>query len=176
MPLGRQGPLSRGISSAIGLATEAYAHHQEKKQIQEASSDAHNKNLVNDVQQPHDSSLALSSYDDHAASSDESSDNEDEENWIRDEIETQLEPSQANDSREEPQSIHHIIETFTHQHPPSTYQQAVNRLPCAVVIPQRRPHAKTRGFVRAYTPVLQDCGIDEATFMDFHEGFPSLYP
>lgn len=44
-------------------------------------------------------------------------------------------------------------------------------MPCSVIIPQRRPQNKTRGFVRASAPVLEECDTDEATFMDFPEGF-----
>jgi hypothetical protein len=40
------------------------------------------------------------------------------------------------------------------------------RLPCPVIIPQRRPRDKKRGFVRAYAPVLESCGIDQKTFLD----------
>ncbi|KAE8345613.1 hypothetical protein BDV24DRAFT_148186 [Aspergillus arachidicola] len=35
------------------------------------------------------------------------------------------------------------------------------RLPCPVIIPQRRLRKKDRGFVRAYAPVLADCGISQ---------------
>jgi hypothetical protein len=41
------------------------------------------------------------------------------------------------------------------------------RLPCPVIIPQRRPKDKERGFIRAYAPALLECGIDEATFLNF---------
>ncbi|KAL9116229.1 MAG: hypothetical protein Q9227_000600 [Pyrenula ochraceoflavens] len=43
------------------------------------------------------------------------------------------------------------------------------RLPCPVIIPQRRPKDKSRGFIRAYAPVLEDSGIDQKTFIDFIE-------
>ncbi|CAI7598469.1 unnamed protein product [Penicillium discolor] len=43
------------------------------------------------------------------------------------------------------------------------------RLPCPVIIPQRRPRNKDRGFVRAYAPVLRDCGIDQEVFLQFLE-------
>ncbi|KAB8226310.1 hypothetical protein BDV33DRAFT_226825 [Aspergillus novoparasiticus] len=43
------------------------------------------------------------------------------------------------------------------------------RLPCPVIIPQRRPRKKDRGFVRAYAPVLADCGISQDVFMEFLE-------
>ncbi|KAL2827388.1 hypothetical protein BDW59DRAFT_160350 [Aspergillus cavernicola] len=45
------------------------------------------------------------------------------------------------------------------------------RLPCPVIIPQRRPGAKKRGFVRAYAPVLEDCGISEDVFLKFISDF-----
>ncbi|RLL93202.1 hypothetical protein CFD26_100616 [Aspergillus turcosus] len=45
------------------------------------------------------------------------------------------------------------------------------RLPCPVIIPQRRPGAKRRGFVRAYAPVLADCGISQDVFLKFISDF-----
>jgi hypothetical protein len=47
-------------------------------------------------------------------------------------------------------------------------------LPYPVILPQRRPQIKARGFVRAYAPLLWECkGINEATFhkflTDFHK-------
>ena len=45
------------------------------------------------------------------------------------------------------------------------------RLPYAVIIPQRRPKKRERGFIRAYAPDLMRCGIDQATFLAFLDGF-----
>ena len=44
-------------------------------------------------------------------------------------------------------------------------------LRCPVVIPQRRPGSKTRGFIRAYAPVLADFDIDQETFLGFLKAF-----
>lgn len=44
---------------------------------------------------------------------------------------------------------------------------ARGRLTCPVIIPQRRPENKERGFIRAYAPALLECGIDQATFLNF---------
>lgn len=44
-----------------------------------------------------------------------------------------------------------------------------HRIPCPVIIPQRRPRNKDRGFVRAYAPVLADCGINQDVFLQFLE-------
>lgn len=45
--------------------------------------------------------------------------------------------------------------------------QPAQRLPCPVIIPQRRPRNKDRGFVRAYAPVLDECGISQDVFLKF---------
>ncbi len=44
-------------------------------------------------------------------------------------------------------------------------------LKCPIVIPQRRPGSKTRGFVRAYAPVLLEHDIDQETFLTFLKSF-----
>ncbi|CEJ62789.1 hypothetical protein PMG11_11276 [Penicillium brasilianum] len=50
-----------------------------------------------------------------------------------------------------------------------TPPQPSQRLLCPVIIPQRRPRNKGRGFVRAYAPVLADCGISQDVFLQFLE-------
>ncbi|KAK8071740.1 hypothetical protein PG996_005088 [Apiospora saccharicola] len=44
------------------------------------------------------------------------------------------------------------------------------RLSHVVIIPQRRPKTRERGFIRAYAPELHHCGIDQATFLSFIDG------
>ena len=44
-------------------------------------------------------------------------------------------------------------------------------LPCPVIIPQRRPGSRSRGFVRAYAPDLENCGITQPMFLDFLDQF-----
>ncbi|CAK7222647.1 hypothetical protein SBRCBS47491_004930 [Sporothrix bragantina] len=51
--------------------------------------------------------------------------------------------------------------------PPKTTASTAPRLRNPVVIPQRRPGNKERGFVKAYAPDLAAHGIDEAAFLDF---------
>lgn len=45
--------------------------------------------------------------------------------------------------------------------------QPTQRIPCPVIIPQRRPRNKDRGFVRAYAPVLDNCGVIQEVFLKF---------
>lgn len=46
----------------------------------------------------------------------------------------------------------------------------ISRLPKAIVIPQRRPSDRARGFVRAYAPDLLRCDNDQETFLRFIDG------
>lgn len=73
------------------------------------------------------------------------------------------------ESGEAKPDVHKLLQKFLTTHPAPTH--APGRLPCPVIIPQRRPRTKSRGFVRAYAPVLADCGIDQATFLEFLETF-----
>ncbi len=52
-------------------------------------------------------------------------------------------------------------------HPAHDIPRTLCRLPLPVIIPQRRPGTKSRGFIRAYAPVLEDSGVDQETFLVF---------
>ena len=62
-----------------------------------------------------------------------------------------------------------IIKSFLLRNPAPSTSQVTGNLPCPVIIPQRRPHKKSRGFVRAYAPVLADSGVTQDAFMQFHK-------
>ncbi|KAH0347244.1 hypothetical protein KCU83_g6925, partial [Aureobasidium melanogenum] len=57
--------------------------------------------------------------------------------------------------------------TFMQKHNERPDFEPSGRLALPVVIPQRRPKDRSRGFIRAYAPVLQDVGIDQPTWLDF---------
>lgn len=54
-------------------------------------------------------------------------------------------------------------------HPASPSTPSPIDLP--IVIPQRRPKNRGRGFVRAYSPVLASAGIEQPEFLDFVDSF-----
>ncbi|KAL2059885.1 hypothetical protein VTL71DRAFT_10040 [Oculimacula yallundae] len=59
-----------------------------------------------------------------------------------------------------------------HQQPNAHLSSQERReLPFPVIIPQRRPQNKSRGWARAYAPALAGTGIDESTFLDFIDRF-----
>lgn len=57
--------------------------------------------------------------------------------------------------------------TFMQKHKQKPSSEPSRQLALPVVIPQRRPKDRSRGFIRAYAPVLQDVGIDQFTWLDF---------
>lgn len=70
----------------------------------------------------------------------------------------------------EPNELEHA---FLQKHPLSTNVEPskTGKLPLPVVLPQRRPRTRSRGFVRAYAPLLENCGIDQATWLAFLDTF-----
>ncbi|KAF1345557.1 hypothetical protein BDV97DRAFT_361378 [Delphinella strobiligena] len=97
---------------------------------------------------------------------------EDEQDWALDEAAAppSYEQSEAEKSRSASLGtlIHEVVPDY-HSTIPNSAVTA--RLPYPVIIPQRRPGTKTRGFVHAYAPDLAPCGIDQDTFIRFIQNF-----
>ncbi|KAI9810691.1 MAG: hypothetical protein M1827_006150 [Pycnora praestabilis] len=98
----------------------------------------------------------------------------DEADWALDEAaseteEMELDLPQEKDNKEA--GVHSV-----HRTPPAranavSAKSAPSKLPFPVILPQRRPGTKSRGFVRAYAPVLQDSNIDQEMFLSFLKNF-----
>ena len=84
--------------------------------------------------------------------------------WTRADISTGDVPYPA---AEKMAHIDSIVQSFLDKHPSSPGPKNTAELDCPVIIPQRRPGNRKRGFVHAYAPALADCGVDETTFSDF---------
>jgi hypothetical protein len=145
------------------MATEAYAERKEKKERSRSPSPLRGqpRNYMID---PADAS---------------SSDSEDEVElaWELDDAAAKLsEPPPSYDELARESSVRdpeEVAQKFLRDHAPSSLAvQEYKPLPCPVILPQRRPRAKDRGFVRAYPPILAETsGIDQETFLDFLIGF-----
>lgn len=109
---------------------------------------------------------------------------DDERDWQLDEAQDELardaEPQRK--SKRGAANPDKVIAAFLSRHPlatpSSSYNTAITtpqggkyKLEFPVVIPQRRPHSKKRGFIRAYAPDLANMGIDQATWLDFIDTF-----
>ncbi|KAI0967265.1 hypothetical protein F4678DRAFT_475256 [Xylaria arbuscula] len=60
-----------------------------------------------------------------------------------------------------------LADTFLQSHPFPPPESRTSQLSLPVVITQRRPGKRARGFVRTYAPILNDVGTTEATFLEF---------
>ncbi|OJJ30860.1 hypothetical protein ASPWEDRAFT_118810, partial [Aspergillus wentii DTO 134E9] len=150
--------LVRGLASGIGLASEAVYHHKQKK----------GKNEKGDSDTIHTERAELftpTQYDEHQAAL---SREVDEASWQLDEVQDSIRqadpPQYAEYDHQQPQ----LAETFLRNHPlPEAMPTEPPKLALPVIITQRRPGERARGFLRAYAPVLADVGIDQKTFLEF---------
>lgn len=142
--------LVRGIAAGIGLASESYQHHKEKKASKtRAGSEAEN---AADVGQE---GAHLSQQMDEAV-------------WELDEAQDQVTDGTPRPPAATDEEVTGLADSFLVAHPrppPSSYPAGPLALP--VVITQRRPGSRTKGFVRAYSPLLAEAGVDQTTFLDF---------
>lgn len=69
-----------------------------------------------------------------------------------------------------PATVTTLMKSFLQVYPPPQYPLQ-GALQCPVILPQRRPRDKSRGFVRAYAPMLMDCDIDQDSFLMFLDYF-----
>lgn len=80
--------------------------------------------------------------------------------------------SSASAAKEKPiQNVHKLTDAFMAKHPVPEYIGEAGKMGLPIVLPQRRPKDRHRGFIRAYAPILEVKGIDQETFLEFIETF-----
>ncbi|KAF2819714.1 hypothetical protein CC86DRAFT_126834 [Ophiobolus disseminans] len=94
----------------------------------------------------------------------------DEDQWELDQVGHDLRRASADGEQKIIRNPSRQAEEFLKRHPLPVLSSGgppiTGRLPHPVIIPQRRPGDRLRGFVRAYAPDLMNCGIDQETWMD----------
>ncbi|KAH0489348.1 hypothetical protein TgHK011_009781 [Trichoderma gracile] len=174
------GGIVRGVAAGIGLASESYYNHQENKKAQAAAA-AEEARPANSSEAYRDGRRHISPAHGGDGSSDSDDINEpvrvdqetsrdlEEAAWQLDAAQSQLEPPPDYATvMEQDLDVQAMAEGFVQSHAfPSDQQLQRQGLPMPVILPQRRPGERARGFIHAYAPLLQDVGIDEATFNDF---------
>ncbi|KAK8211600.1 hypothetical protein M8818_003255 [Zalaria obscura] len=152
--------VNKKIASTVGLASEAVHYHREKAAERKAALSPNTSNGIPEIKEPTvtEGEYFPEQHDDEAEG-DEAEDN-DEEDWRLDEA---IAPPDYETAVAEDENAAQEDEPLpTLPAPGERYM-----LPYPVVMPQRRPGTKERGFIRAYAPDLAHCGIDEASFMQF---------
>ncbi|EFQ36146.1 uncharacterized protein GLRG_11290 [Colletotrichum graminicola M1.001] len=145
--------LVRSAAAGIGVISEALHHRKEKKANQLRQNDA--------TKDPQPSDIPPQSRPDEVTSCLEAGDQE----------VTTLKT--RSESPKDSQSSGSLAASFIRRHACPDGETVVNgkTLPLPVVLPQRRPEKRARGFVRAYAPVLAEVGVDQETFLDFIDTF-----
>ncbi|KAI8964465.1 hypothetical protein F5Y11DRAFT_315769 [Daldinia sp. FL1419] len=87
-----------------------------------------------------------------------------EEEWALDDAQERI---RAHYGSHDGQSQHWDLNAARIGGPGLSLPVTPQRLPYPIIIPQRRPGQRTRGFIRAYAPDLMRFGIDESMFMGF---------
>ena len=195
------GPIVRLVGSGIGFASEALSAHKENRQRSRSPRpSAQPSDEGNSQPPPYDSVVEVADEHEarqlidqgRAVPADapskvnvddpEGIDDDDEAYWELDEaiepeppaydyspsVRGQIDYAEPEKGETKP-DVHKLVQRFLASHPAPTSE--AGQLPCPVIIPQRRPGTKSRGFVRAYAPVLADCGIDQDTFLQFLKTF-----
>lgn len=154
-PLGK---IIKTLAAGVGLASETYQHQKEKKQLkQQANSEQRG------LEEPQSSSVVEASQEEKAWQLDE----------LQDELAQQDIVSGSNSDAAAPSDISALADNFIqthrppHQPPPYSDVDRPARLDLPVIITQRRPKDRARGFIRAYAPLLQNVDIDQQSFLDF---------
>lgn len=151
---GAGGPIGgfvRGIASGIGLATESYQHLKDKKAIDKKE----DRRTVADQE-------GAPQHDTHL------SQQMDEVSWELDEAQDQVSghgTGQPFAPQREPDDLaNSFLAVHAQARPPPNFS---GKLVLPVVITQRRPNSRTKGFVHAYSPLLEDVDISQSAFLDF---------
>jgi hypothetical protein len=169
----------KGVAIGIGFASESVKAHKERKaarETEEAGASRHEDG---------EASMSTEEFRGHRLSSHtadcdvkaHASQGDLEKIWKLDEAQEKLSRSRSpspapHGSTQDPNSL---ADDFLFQNPnplaDGTSLKPLGHLRLPVVLPQRRPSDRSRGFVRAYAPALGDCGITQEMFLAFLEKF-----
>jgi hypothetical protein len=172
--------LAKGIAAGIGLVSESIHDHKEAKKKRSANEEVntlpHEDTTLRQSNRSGSPSInqAVVDQENRISNSDQVLVHEerDEEQWDLDDAQDHVSPTPSTKTKRPKASPHPKVTTqnFIDRYPaPTCPPQAKLALP--VVLPQRRPAERSRGFIRAYAPELEDVGVDQAMFLDFLETF-----
>jgi hypothetical protein len=117
-------------------------------------------------QAPVDKKASEKTHDDDAGQPDDNL----EEEWTLDDAQDEMIDETA-EVKAPKKTARELEDEFIANHPAPPPGALRGHLPLPVVIPQRRPKDRSRGFIRAYAPVLENCGIDQTTWLTFLDTF-----
>lgn len=158
----------KGVASGIGLASESIHAHKEKKKQKTA-------NILSTDDEIQDTAEFAAAMETHKEQ-EIAYQREQEIEYQRDETLLDLDDAQDElipqpNPGKKTRDLKVIVDTFAAKYPTSMDSYQYETLALPVLLPQRRPNSRSRGFVRAYAPILENNGIDQAMFLDFLQTF-----
>lgn len=170
-----------GVAGGIGLASESIHARKEKKKAKANATASSSKAPVSPQE---NRSSAPTSPQEEDADEEIIIEQEDEKQWELDDAQQGLPGGASSDDQPPEYTVGdpsapkeskpdgaNITEAFLKRYPPPPSSDDAQPLPLPVILPQRRPKDRTRGFIRAYAPELEKRGIDQAMFLDFLQTF-----
>lgn len=157
------GSAVRGVAGGIGLVSESVSSYKEKRAAEKTPASSEPS------QQPQSSgSIAVGSEPPPNYEHEDST----ERQWELDETQSELlsSPQDGADTAQQTQVDKDLVSSFLRVHG-SPSGQTMAQLELPVILAQRRPKDRTRGFVRGYAPMLETAGIDQAAWLDFLDKF-----
>ncbi|KAF9771296.1 hypothetical protein IL306_011075 [Fusarium sp. DS 682] len=157
----------RGVAGGIGLVSESVSSYKEKRAAEKNTSSSEQS------QQPQSSGIdprnEVSQTDEPQPSQ---QDDLTERQWELDETQAELlsSPQDGAETAQETRDDKDLVARFMQVHGSSSGRTNA-RLELPVILAQRRPKDRTRGFVRGYAPMLESVGIDQAAWLDFLDKF-----
>lgn len=141
----------RSVSGAVGLASESIKSRKTERQSPQGE-----RPTAPRSESAHAVSESLSTSQADEAGGDL------ENEWNLDDAQDQIAEGQTRTAVDAEPKL-----TFFEKYCQKTDRLSTGQLALPVVLPQRRPRDRSRGFIRAYAPMLQDVSIDQTTWLDF---------
>jgi hypothetical protein len=189
------GPLVRLVAKGIGIAREAAAARHEKSSTDNDKSDnpdfplngnrhTEGEHVIEQISCDLEADSAADAYGERESRLAPGS-----EPGVGKSLDPSHEAQNFHDDDEEDWYLDDAAGEFDDLNPPPSYsthtnsdqladpynipfdKEKLSRLPYPVLIPQRRPRDRSRGFVRAYAPDLAACGVDQDSFLKFITDF-----
>ena len=180
-------PMSRKVfqyaASGVGLVAEVFHN---RKQNKGKSTERNESPLHNAEESDEEIARLIQSYGNEDYTSPQMQQQAQEATWQLDEAQDQVNSEEnppppykvaANETEglaAKEGEIFQLADSFLQDHPlpaPGTSDLNSHRLSLPILLTQRRPGKRSRGFIRAYSPLLNDVGIDPTTFLDFIDKF-----
>lgn len=166
----------KGIAGGIGLASESISSYQARRKTSPKDASTPSKSA---------SEIESATSNDCCHELEGSLDNgvplarDEESPWRLDETQDQLLPPRSLEKdqgvRLDEQLAQLQVDDLNHslarRYPPPPDVKSIPKLSMPVILPQRRPKSRQRGFIRAYAPILDSSTISQDMFLDFLETF-----